>query len=283
MRNVIFLCLAIFAKINSQAQPPLTNGQVYNYEVGDVIQTGEYTLPALSHPTYNVITRTILAKNILPNDAVSYQVKKNKATAINCPCPITFYPEEIVIENYYNLSQPVTFYDSASIGPHRCFNLGVADSITDCNRRLVAHYEIPFDSTYINCFEPPYRSKTYLQGVGDFVKTTPISAGVEYKTYLIAYIQNAGTCGNMLPVATQNTENGLASITIFPNPITNQLSIAGGAEIETYKIFDLNGACVQMGTISGKNIDVSALPKGNFIGVFYAPNGDFVRQKLTKL
>ena len=283
MRNVIFLCLAILVG-NSYAQTPLTNGEVYNYEVGDVIQTRKHEYSGSLSQVITITTKTILAKTPLPNDAVSYEVHKDIETGYMCfGCPGIQYSEETVTETYTNLSQPVAFpNDASTVGPQRCFNLGMADSITNCNRRLVTHYAEAFDSTYINCLEPSFWSMTYLQGVGMFYKNVDGTNGNFTETSLIAYTQNGVTCGNMLPVGTQNKTTAL-DLSVFPNPITNQLSIAGDAPIETYKIFDLNGACVQMGTISGKNIDVSALPKGNFIGVFYAPNGEFVRQKLTKL
>ena len=106
--------------------------------------------------------------------------------------------------------------------------------------------------------------------------------GYFYGCYANQYTKNGVTCGTFLPVGTQNKTTAL-NLSVFHNPITNQISIAGDAKLETYKIFDLNGACVQMGKINGQQIDVSALPTGNFIGVFYAPNGEFMRQKLTKL
>lgn len=283
MRNVIFLCLAILVG-NSYAQTPLTNGEVYNYEVGDVFQTG-YQSGSSFNFVRHILTRTILNKNVLSNDAVSYEIREQKNTIYFCSsCPPTpTYAEQVLTQTISNLSQPISPPENLNtVGPQRCFNLGMADSLNSCGERVLSYYSEIFDSTFINCIEPDGWSRTYIEGVGSFYHNIDGVNNSTVRTYLIAYTKNGVTCGNMLPVGTQNKTTAL-DLSVFPNPITNQLSIAGDAPIETYKIFDLNGACVQMGTISGKNIDVSALPKGNFIGVFYAPNGDFVRQKLTKL
>lgn len=55
-------------------------------------------------------------------------------------------------------------------------------------------------------------------------------------------------------------------IRIYPNPVKDQLSVAGITKDESYEIFSLDGKLVKSGTLSPKNsIGVNALPKGVYL------------------
>ncbi|HEY0091325.1 MAG TPA: T9SS type A sorting domain-containing protein, partial [Flavobacterium sp.] len=71
----------------------------------------------------------------------------------------------------------------------------------------------------------------------------------------------ASTTFQVLGSAHFNTQH---SFTLAPNPATDKLSISSGSQMTSALIYDLQGRCVLMNLIDGKEgvLDISALQKG---------------------
>ncbi|MDQ0476372.1 M1 family aminopeptidase [Chryseobacterium sp. MDT2-18] len=68
-------------------------------------------------------------------------------------------------------------------------------------------------------------------------------------------------------------------IRIYPNPVKDQLSVAGITKDESYEIFSLDGKWVKSGILSSKkSIGVNALPKGVYLLKIAEKNLKFIKE-----
>lgn len=66
-------------------------------------------------------------------------------------------------------------------------------------------------------------------------------------------------------------------IRIYPNPVKDQLSVAGITKDESYEVYSIDGKLVKSGTLSSKNsVGVSGLPKGVYLLKIAGKNLKFI-------
>lgn len=98
----------------------------------------------------------------------------------------------------------------------------------------------------------------------------------EYEDYTVSFNKSNG-------VTNLTTNNALESkISIYPNPVDNELFIKGVKSKVNYKLFNLNGGLINGGEIvNGKSINVKQLPKGVYI-LEINENGKVTTEKIIK-
>ena len=81
-------------------------------------------------------------------------------------------------------------------------------------------------------------------------------------------------------------ENGAARITVYPNPVQDQLTIEGLGGAETIRILDVSGRIVtQSRNEAGQSrhtFDIRSLSNGIYVINIQMPDGSTVSQKLIK-
>ena len=68
-------------------------------------------------------------------------------------------------------------------------------------------------------------------------------------------------------------------IKIYPNPVKDQLSVAGISKDESFEVYSVDGKLVKSGTLSSKNsVRVSAIPKGVYLLKIAGKNLKFIKE-----
>ncbi|MES1222724.1 MAG: T9SS type A sorting domain-containing protein [Bacteroidota bacterium] len=272
---LIVLVLAIAYGGNTSAQSTLTNAQVYDFEVGDIILSRYQSYGIFGPggpPAY--ITRTILAKSFSSNnDSIVYSVKTDSYTPAACQACTASYSSAVV---------PLIISDLGALAEHNNHTtcLGVADTsyLAYCNKQVWERHAV-IDT---GCFEPVTESSFLVAGLGGpyFNKIEPM--GPLLTQYdLLAYRKYQDSCGVLLAVA----ENKLAGmeLELFPNPSSDKIYVSGKAEIVSYDVLDFTGKLVLSGKLTDKQIDVSKLDKGSYIANFYTREFKVSSKKIEKL
>ncbi len=104
----------------SFSQSFLTNGQVYDFNVGDVVQ-GMYLAYGPGGgglPAYE--TRTILGKNLVASlDTIHYTVKRDLYSPPYCPTCNPIISHDTIIQTISNLTLPASHYNESNCGSLR--------------------------------------------------------------------------------------------------------------------------------------------------------------------
>lgn len=72
------------------------------------------------------------------------------------------------------------------------------------------------------------------------------------------------------------------AISIYPNPVKDELNIFNSTEISSFEIFNVIGQKVIQGTIQNNKINTAQLSDGMYICYLYKNNGQFVTHKFIK-
>jgi hypothetical protein len=221
-RKIYFLLgfLLAFQLIHSSyySQSFLTNGQVFNFEVGDVIQ-GRYQSSApfsFGPPGYE--TKTIIGKEISQSlDTIYYTIKRDCYIPPACPTCSPTFSYDTIIQTITNLDLPANHLNETS-----CFDLRDTSYVDFCGR--VVWEKIPV--TVENCFEPVTHTTTFVAGVGGpfFTKNDP--KGPLYTEFvLIYYSKDTISCGNLMVSIPELVENK-NPLKIYPNPASENLFLS---------------------------------------------------------
>lgn len=252
----------------SKGQNYLTFGQVYNYDVGDVIQTRYFKgVPS----TYTYVTKTVLNKTFsVNNDTIFYTVNFDSFTT-----PAGFTNNITVTDTVTHLN------DSATTHHNETSCTGTQSSIYQdyCNKSVWRISPAPS----VSCGSSTIQEDTYLiEGVGGpFLLYTlhPFSSSVPYlQVAFIYYSKQSGSCGSRV-TGIHETVMGLQQLFVYPNPATTELNVSTSENslIEQLSVFDVNGKQV-LTTNSTESISVSRLTTGIYFIKVKTDKGEFSRK-----
>ena len=72
------------------------------------------------------------------------------------------------------------------------------------------------------------------------------------------------------------------SLTIHPNPVADELSIASPVQLETYAVYNTLGQLMQSGMLEGNTVNVSKLNSGIYFLTLYTKDQKFRTEKIIK-
>ena len=165
----------------------LTEGQVYNYEVGDVLET-VFTTNSMPPVTYYLDT---IVDKVINGNFITYTI--NRKIKYDGPPP---YPQ-------YNSTTETLFVNTTATASHTswmssCLPFVDTTYLGECNQ-LVWQRESDADTT---CFEPPIWYSYLYEGLGGpyYWGDDPTNPGWWVEHYLLySNTQQWGECGTLHP------------------------------------------------------------------------------------
>lgn len=244
------------------AQTFLTNGQVYDFEVGDVIQGRYLGSGSLSFgpPAYE--TKTIIEKIYSQAfDTIYYTIKRDYYTPPACPTCSPTFSYDTIIQTITNLDLPANHLNETS-----CFDLRDTSYFDFCGREVWERLPIPVDT----CFEPVTHTTKFVSGVGGpfFTKYDP--KGPLYTEFtLIYYSKDTISCGNLMVSVPELVENN-KPLKIYPNPADENLFLS---ELD---FNDIGKRAVICNFLGQKIIEIQIESKEQKINVSYFKSGVYI-------
>ena len=258
--KTILLSIALFISILSKAQSTLTYGQVFNFDIGDVIQgvlnTSVNNIPY--PPMYK--TNTVLSKTVtINNDSIIYNIKIDTYSPAACQtCSPT--------SSSYTVNQIVTNLNSLvpDTNATTCLSTDDTTYYSNCNKKT---YEVhPVYNT--TCFEPTTVTTKYIEGVGLFYDKNVANAPNYAESYvLVYYMKQSGNCPVGVFIPEQKNDY---KITIFPNPTKEAINLASNVAISRFDLFSLEGKIVLSGAPKNNKIDILSITNGTYILNLYS-------------
>ena len=133
-----------------------------------------------------------------------------------------------------------------------------------------------FDATFTGTIKVNTSSYTAVAGI----VTATLPAG--------SYSITKGTSANLYYMSVVYTSPGtgihdteVSGLVLYPNPVTNSLSVSSGAELKKVEIYSLTGVLVKLTEGNIKTIDMSKLNKGSYLVKAYTVQGNLT-QKMIK-
>jgi hypothetical protein len=77
-------------------------------------------------------------------------------------------------------------------------------------------------------------------------------------------------------------ESDANNVHVFPNPANEFLFISGTSELESVRIFDLNGKLVLSDEMIGNKCNISSLNQGAYIVITELQSGEVQRHRIIK-
>ncbi len=275
--------LLLFLVLNSYSllsQEIMTIGEVYNYEIGDVIQT-KYT----NNPFQSYTTNRFLEKSFSQgNDTVQYVVEQ----AVLIPKYTiefeTTYNVDTIILSYTNLTDTLkllqepaqNYVDSCS---NRMDTIYFVNQNSTCEKKI---FEIKSFPLVENCFENPFYSEKYIAGLGKFDYFSGEFNGnfATYFTQVIYYKKGNVECGAY--VTELSKLNNKNDFLISPNPATNFIEIKASQKIERIKIYSIEGNILINEVFQKDKISIENLNPGVYFLEILTDKNQISFQKFIK-
>lgn len=214
----LFLCCTVFSQ--------LTQGQVYNYEIGDIIETA---FMQNTMPPETIVHNTIIDK-VDYGPAITYTVKKR--TYVNGPG--SGYPIESITEESFTIypNSPASHY----WGMMSCLPFSDTTYMGNCNQEIWEKHS----NIDTSCFEAPYWTSELYENFGGpyYYGNDPSSPILNwFVSYHLTYAntQHGGECGTEFtwwpepdPIVTPETPE------VDSNPIVRIIDIMGKETTFTY-------------------------------------------------
>ncbi len=264
VKLVVFFCILFFS---GSSQTSLTNGAVYDYNIGDVFQTYSYgTGMSTLLPQY--VTKEVLTKNYSSSlDTVFYSFKRTVYDPPLCgPCPGQTVVDTIY-ENYTNLTSAVNMQP---------FPIVLQDTIylDFCNKNT---WKMTTRSFPNGAGEYNQNEHYVVAGCGGlyFNRIVGIGGPASEHYNLVYYKKGGDECGtltvNIIELGSQN------SINIFPNPSNGMYSIQAKGNLF---VFNTIGEKVfSQKLVNDTNLlDLSGFPNGMYFISLQTEEGVFVNQ-----
>jgi hypothetical protein len=277
-KDILLLLLMVILSKQSFSQSFLTNGQVYDFNVGDVVQ-GRYLAYSPfggGPPTYE--TRTILGKQLVTSlDTIKYTVKRDFYTLPSCPTCSPTFSHDTIIQTVTNLTLPAGHNNQTN-----CFSLRDTLYLDTCGRQVWEKIPVFVDT----CFEPISHTTRLVEGVGGvfFTKSDPTSGGGPTNTEFILtyYSKNSGSCGHLTNDLIEIQSKSLP-IQIFPNPASQTITIKipdGNNDFNSCSLLDESGREIKTINLIEivSQIDISDLNSG----IYFVKVGDRVEKLVVE-
>ena len=150
----------------------------------------------------------------------------------------------------------------------------------------------PINSAVLVAWNKDAGNTTYEAGSSDdiFVLPTTITAIWANQGGSGGILGTLGSITGFIPIegvtvsGTGVADISLEKITIYPNPVKDELQIESGeVHIENVKIYDINGRNIANYTLStAKSIDVSYLPSGTYFLKMQTASGELVKKVIKE-
>lgn len=258
---------------NGFSQTYLTNGQVYDFNVGDIIQAkgGAGLYGATSNPGYE--TKTFLSKEFSKNnDSIIYKIRRDNYSIHCFNCTVGYYTDTI---NFIvtNLSSAVSIYNESSCG--------YSDTLYQDYGGLLVWESLPKSDTSCHVFEGKSQTTKYIQGLGGPYYTIFDASGPDYMEYILTYFKKSSVSWGILYTST-NDISTKPEVNLFPNPSSNKLYIGSTEEYVRFTITDLTSVVLKADKIYENSIDVSDLKSGLYFISLFTKDSKKVTQKILK-
>lgn len=275
MKSSLLLLSILLMSIKTNGQTYLTHGQVYNFDIGDVLQIRCETPWNSSNP-YKYETKTITNKTYSPNsDTVFYTVNIDTYVPppASCGTCTAIYTNTTVIQSITNLSNTAITHNNQT---STCMFIGDSIKTDACGNTIWKKYPIPS----VSCTSQPTQQSTFLMAGlgGPYYEYYSTAAGLPtYWAYRLIYYskQIGGTCGALI-TSNSKTIKHVAGFSIYPNPISNELNLNSihDYNIQESSIFDITGKQVLINN-DQKSTDVSKLNPGLYFIKIQTDQGEF--------
>lgn len=83
-----------------------------------------------------------------------------------------------------------------------------------------------------------------------------------------------------ISLSTNDVDSQNKNLNLYPNPVNDILNFS--EEVVSLKITDLSGKILKQNFVAGKSIDVSKLPKGNYLATITTKKGEVISKKFIK-
>jgi hypothetical protein len=270
-------CLLLCISFVNQAQSFLTNAEVYNFDIGDVIQA-RFDIPWKYTNVYE--TKTILKKTYSKtNDSLFYTIKKELLSINSINSSLNSYSTSTEIDSVTDLNMIALHHNQTSgcMGP-------LIDTVYQdyCDRTVWKKHT----EKSLSCDSSPNAETTYfVKGLGGpyYIYTSAIvwTSLPATKYELIYYSKSSQSCGTLVTSIKEHafSESGFS---IYPNPASDYLLIKTIGTYKSYDIMNVYGQLIESQKINAGSIDISHLPKGAYIFSLHTNENNIYRQKFIK-
>lgn len=267
----------------SFSQNYFTRGELYDFEVGDVIQSQYY------YNQYNSFTsKKYLSKDFSSNnDTVYYTIEQGVYIPACCaPEMETTFTLDTITEYYYNLSDtirfdipiPLTFEDSCNNMKDSLyiFNFG-----GNCPITTYKYWTNPLPFPAACSIEFYSEFQTYFKGLGYYYSTSYYDIqSVNTGTYLLYYKKGSETCGNFV---NKTIELNLSNeVKLFPNPASDKIEIQSHFYFNSYDIYAIDGSKILSENLNSKEIVLSDLKAGIYFLELKSKANTIARKRFVK-
>ena len=250
-RLALFLFIGITSGCYSQTF--LTNAQVYDFDIGDIIQ-GRYYHAGDNVFTYE--TKTILNKTFSSaNDTIFYSIQiDHYITALSsCNSCTTSTNSSIITQTVTNLNLPAVHNNLTSI----CHGTMDSTFIDYCGKTVWGK----FPKMGVGCGPGQDRLETYLvAGLGGpyyYYVTTYNLMSLQWMDYKLTYYSKVtGSCGSLVTTGVKEELNQNIDLVVAPNPFSTVTYISfGKVGIKAdLNIYNLLGVLVKTVPVSSSSI-----------------------------
>lgn len=253
MKQILFFF--VFCSSILISQNVLTYGQVYNFDVGDIIQGQRTASPNSGMGSTAFLTNKIVGKVIsVNNDSIVYTIQQTIYTPPTCQTCSATTTVSIITQTITSLNSPVPNVNSTT-----CYSTDDTSYVAYNNRNV---YEVHTVYDTIGCFEPNTEITKYVEGVGKFFRRYVGAAhfGEDYE--LVYYIKQNGTYG---PTAIESAGRDFSVFTSYPNPSNSVIHLESTSLLNNFTVADLNGKICLSGVLNSNEINIEKLPVGVYM------------------
>ncbi|WP_419495310.1 DUF7619 domain-containing protein [Chryseobacterium bernardetii] len=253
--------ITVTVKLNTPTQnPPLNSGDILHYTAqingatDETATDNNFTLNQTVGNSFEPHDKTCLEGTSIAQtqvgDYVHYLIRfENKGTA---------NARNIVVKDEIDVSK----FDLSSVialnGSHNFITEIKSPNIVEF---IFENIQLPFDDANNDGYVSfKIKTKSTLNA-GDFFSNT----AKIYFDYNAPIVTNTYTTTIAGSLATSQVKNDKNTISIYPNPVKDILSLKSPDEVTKVEIYDVAGRIINSMGAKGNSINVSDLPKGNYL------------------